>query len=175
VIFPTSDEERDVEHFARRDRIVIGHFHRSIPEAIEVGKTAEAIVVVFSPLRSVQLAKLLARFGFGSQENDLPVGMKGTVSIETLCEERLLLRSVWAVLLAQSHVDVVRVSHVSESSRETEVDDGDDFPGEDVLPELLVNHREVLESRNERDVGVDGTFDREELVRRQPQVRPCLW
>ena len=52
---------------------------------------------------------------------------------------------------------------MSESTRKSKVYDGGDFPGEDVPPKLLVDHREVLESRNERNVGVDGTFDLKEF------------
>lgn len=49
-IFPTPKEERDVEHLARHDRGVTRDFHGSIPKAIEVGKTAEEFVAIFSPL-----------------------------------------------------------------------------------------------------------------------------
>lgn len=72
-ITSTTDEERDVEHLARHDCVLNGDFHRSVPEAVEVGKTAKEFVAVYSPLWSIQSASFFSVFGFASQKNDLAV------------------------------------------------------------------------------------------------------
>ena len=94
----------------------------------------------------------------------MPVGIGSTDEYFNFNRAKASLRSVWTVLFTQRHVDVVRTSHVSESwTGLAKVYDRDDFPGGDVLPKLFVDHREVFESRNERNIGVDRAFDREEL------------
>lgn len=65
-IRPASKEERDVEHLARHDRVVMRDFHRGIPETIEIGKTAEEFVAIRSPLTSVHLGSFFGCLWFGS-------------------------------------------------------------------------------------------------------------
>lgn len=78
-------------------------------------------------------------------------------------EPKLLSRSMSAVLPRTRQVDVVWTPHIGNSIGATEVNDRDDLSGKDAVPELLVDHRQVLESLHEREEGVDRAFDRKEL------------